>query len=224
MADKVRVGNTEIAMVWDAEFEYAPSQFLASMPAEKWGAYLGGVSPDEIQESRVMTFLIRSQGKNILVDAGVGAHGLWRFGEGHLPESLKALDVTPEEIDFVVPTHLHIDHVGWFTTSTPQGLIPTFPNARYLMQQEDWDFFVEQDYFANTPDSPLSPTATKMLETAVIPMKDTGLMDLIGPEAIITDGVTMLHTPGHTPGSVSILVQSGSEAALLIGDAAHTPA
>ena len=157
MADKVRVGNTEIAMVWDAEFEYAPSQFLASMPAEKWGPYLDGVSPDEIQESRVMTFLIRSQGKNILVDAGVGAHGLWRFGEGHLPESLKELDVTPEEIDFVVPTHLHIDHVGWFTTSTPQGLVPTFPNARYLMQQEDWDFFVEQDYFANTPDSPLSP-------------------------------------------------------------------
>ncbi len=224
MADKVRVGNTEIAMVWDAEFEYAPSQFLASMPAEKWGPYLDGVSPDEIQESRVMTFLIRSQGKNILVDAGVGAHGLWRFGEGHLPESLKELDVTPEEIDFVVPTHLHIDHVGWFTTSTPQGLKPTFANARYLVQKEDWDFFVEQDYFAKQTASPLNPMAAKMFETAVIPMKDTGLMDLIGPEAIITDGVTILHTPGHTPGSVSILVQSGSEAALLIGDAAHTQA
>ncbi len=222
MADRVKVGNTEIAMVWDAKFEYTPSQFLASMPAEKWAAF--GVNPDEVQESRVMTFLIRSEGKNILVDAGVGAHGLWRWGEGHLPESLKELDVTPEEIDFVVPTHLHLDHVGWFTTSTPNGPVPTFPNAKYLFQKEDWEFFVEKDYFASRPDSPLNSMSQKMFDTAVIPMKDTGLMDLIGPEYVITDGVTILHTPGHTLGSVSILVQQGSEAALLIGDAAHTAA
>jgi glyoxylase-like metal-dependent hydrolase (beta-lactamase superfamily II) len=222
MADRVKVGNTEIAMVWDAQFEYAPSQFLASMPKEKWAPF--GINPDEVQESRVMTFLIRSQGKNILVDAGVGAHGLWRWGEGHLPESLKALDVSPEEIDVVVPTHLHLDHVGWFTTSTPNGPVPTFPNARYLFQKEDWDFFVVNEYFASRPDSPLNSMSQKMFDTAVIPMKDSGLMDLIGPEEIITDGVTILHTPGHTLGSVSILVQNGSEAALLIGDAAHTPA
>jgi len=222
MADRVKVGNAEIAMVWDAKFEYTPSQFLASMPAEKWAAF--GVNPDEVQESRVMTFLIRSQGKNILVDAGVGAHGLWRFGEGHLLESLKELDVTPAEIDFVVPTHLHLDHVGWFTTSTPNGPVPTFPNAKYLFQKEDWEFFVEKDYFASRPESPLNSMSQKMFETAVIPMKDSGLMDLIGHEETITDGVTILHTPGHTLGSVSILVQQGSEAALLIGDAAHTAA
>jgi hypothetical protein len=52
MADRVKVGNAEVAMVWDAEFRYAPSQFLASMPAEKWAPYLNGVSPDELQESR----------------------------------------------------------------------------------------------------------------------------------------------------------------------------
>ncbi len=224
MADRVKVGNAEIAMVWDAEFEYAPSQFIPSMPAAKWAPFLGGVSPDEIQKSRVMTFLVRSQGKNILVDAGVGGHGLWRWGEGHLLDSLKGLDVSPEEIDYVVPTHLHLDHVGWFTRPSANGPVPTFPNAKYLFQKEDWDFFVEKDYFANRPDSPLNTMSKKMFETAVIPMKDSGLMDLIGPEQIITDGVTLLHTPGHTPGSVSILVQSGSEAALLIGDAAHTPA
>ena len=222
MADTVRVGNTEIAMVWDAKFEYAPSQFLASMPREKWAQF--GVDPDEVQEARVMTFLIRSQGKNILVDAGVGAHGLWRFGEGHLPESLRELDVTPEEIDFVLPTHLHIDHVGWFTTPTADGPVPTFPRAKYLIQREDWKFFVEDDYFNKQSDSPMSPMSQRMFEAAVIPMKDTGLMDLVGPEALITDEVTLIHTPGHTLGSVSVLVQDGDEAALLLGDAAHTPA
>lgn len=221
MADRVKVGNTEIAMVWDAEFRYAPSQFIPSMPPEKWAPFLNGLSPDDIQESRVMTFLVRSEGKNILVDAGVGAHGLWRFGEGHLLDSLKELDVTPEEIDFVVPTHLHLDHVGWFTRPTPNGPVPTFPNARYLFQKADWEYFVESDYLTRPSASPLNEMTQKMFNAAVIPMKDSGLMEIIGPERVITDGVTLLHTPGHTLGSVSILVQSGSEAALLIGDAAH---
>ena len=224
MADRVKVGNAEVAMVWDSEFRYTPSQFLASMPAEKWAPYLNGVSPDEIQESRVMTFLIRSQGKNILVDAGVGAHGLWRFGEGHLLDSLKELDVSPDEIDFVVPTHLHLDHVGWFTRPSANGPVPTFPKAQYLIQQADWDYFVESDYFKDPATTPLREMSKKMFDAAVLPMRNSGLMTLIGPERIITDGVTILHTPGHTLGSVSILVQSGSEAALLIGDAAHTPA
>jgi glyoxylase-like metal-dependent hydrolase (beta-lactamase superfamily II) len=192
------------------------------MPKEKWQAILGGGDPDEIVESRVMTFLIRSQGKNILVDAGVGAHGIWRFGDGHLPDSLKALDVSPEQIDFVVPTHLHVDHVGWFTRPTPDGPVPTFSKAKYLIQQADWDFFIEDDYFGKL-DTPSASTSQRMYEAAVKPMRDTGLMDLVGPEQAITDAVTILHTPGHTLGSISVLVQSGSEAALLIGDAAHNP-
>jgi glyoxylase-like metal-dependent hydrolase (beta-lactamase superfamily II) len=223
MADRVKVGNTEIAMVWDAEFRYAPSQFIPSMPPEKWAPFLNGLTVDDIQESRVMTFLIRSQGQNILVDAGVGAHGLWRFGEGHLPDSLKELDVAPGDIDYVVPTHLHLDHVGWFTRSTPNGPVPTFPKAKYMIQQADWDHFVESGMLDRLADSPMNQMTKKMFDTAVIPMKNTGLVELIGPEAMITDGVTLLHTPGHTPGSVSVLVQSGSEAALLIGDAAHNP-
>ena len=221
MADRVKVGNAEIAMVWDAEYRYAPSQFMPSMPREKWQTLLGGSDPDEIIESRVMSYLIRSQGKNILVDAGVGLHGFWRFGDGHLLDSLKELDVTPEDIDFVAPTHLHGDHVGWFTTPTPDGPVPTFPNAKYLIQKADWDHFIGDD-----PNSWVSNPAPnqRMHAAAVVPLKDTGLLDLVGPEQIITDGVTILHTPGHTVGSVSVLVQDGSEAALLVGDALHNPA
>ena len=63
MADRVKVGNTEIAMVWDAEFRYAPAMFIPSMPPEKWAPFLNGLTVDDIQESRVMTFLIRSGGK-----------------------------------------------------------------------------------------------------------------------------------------------------------------
>jgi glyoxylase-like metal-dependent hydrolase (beta-lactamase superfamily II) len=224
MADTIRVGNAEIAMALDAEFRYAPTQFMPGVPGERWQPYLGGADPNEVLESRVMTFVVRSQGKTILVDSGVGQHGLWRFGDGHLLDSLKALDLSPEDIDFVVPTHLHLDHVGWNTRPTPDGPVPTFTNARYLFQQADWDHYITPGFLESPAETPMQQSTKNMLSTAVLPLKESGLMDLIGPERVITDEVTLLHTPGHTPGSVSILVQSGSEAALLIGDAAHNPA
>jgi len=224
MPDRVRVGNAEIAMALDAEFRYAPAQFIPNVDPERWRPYLGGADPADILESRVMTYVIRSQGKTILVDTGVGAHGLWRFGDGHLLDSLKELDVSPEDVDFVLPTHMHLDHVGWNTLPTPDGPVPTFPRARYLFQQADWDHFIRPEYLEAATDNPMQQRSQQMLKTTVLPIKDSGLMELIGPERIITDEVTLLHTPGHTPGSVSILVQSGSEAALLIGDVAHNPA
>jgi glyoxylase-like metal-dependent hydrolase (beta-lactamase superfamily II) len=224
MAERLKVGNAEIAVATDAEFRYVPTQFIPGPGADAWRQALGGADPDALYESRVTCYVIRSQGKNILVDTGVGAHGLWRFGDGHLLDSLKELDLTPEDIDFVMPTHLHLDHVGWNTTPTPNGPVPTFPRARYLFQQLDWDAFTSDEFMNRPSVSPMSDAMQNMIRVAVLPLKDSGLMDLIGPEQVLTDEVTLLHTPGHTMGSVSILVQSGTEAALLIGDAAHNPA
>lgn len=224
MAERLKVGNAEIAVATDAEFRYVPAQFIPGVPADRWRPYLKGADPEALLESRVTTYVVRSQGKNILVDAGVGRHGLWRFGDGHLLDSLKELDLAPEDIDYVLPTHLHLDHVGWNTTPTPNGPVPTFPRARYLFQQADWDAFTSDEFLNRPSVSPMSANMQNMIRLAVLPLKDTGLMDLIGPEQVITDEVTLLHTPGHTPGSVSVLVQSGSEAALLVGDAAHNPA
>lgn len=225
MAERIRVGNAEIAVATDAEFRFVPNVFVPK-GGERWRQYLGGADPAEMLESRVMTFVIRSQGRTILVDTGVGEHGLWRFGDGHLLDSLKELDLTPNDIDFVLPTHLHLDHVGWNTRPTPNGPVPTFPRARYLFQQADWDHFTSSAVLdaQPTPENPRAASMGNMMRVAVLPLKDTGLMDLIGPEHVLTDEVTLLHTPGHTPGSVTVLIQSGSQAALLIGDAAHHPA
>jgi glyoxylase-like metal-dependent hydrolase (beta-lactamase superfamily II) len=224
MAERVRVGNVEIAVATDAEFRYAPAQFIPGVLPQQWRPYLDGGDPDDLYESRVTTYVVRSQGKNILVDSGVGVHGLWRFGDGHLLDSLKELDIAPEDIDFVLPTHMHLDHVGWNTRPTPDGPVPTFTRARYLFQQADWDTYINDEFLYGELENPMRKTTQEMMKVAVLPLKDSGLMDLIGPEKAITDEVTLLHTPGHTPGSVSVLVQSGSEAALLIGDVAHNPA
>lgn len=222
MPERIRVGNAEIAVARDADYRMTPAAFLRDaenkeIPKEAFRPYLGSQDPTELAESRVVTYVIRSQGKTILVDAGVGPWGLWRFGEGHLLDSLAGLDIAPEAVDFVLPTHLHLDHVGWNTRPSPNGPVPTFPHARYLFQQRDWDHFTRPEFLS------MEGNMQQMIRTAVLPLKDTGLMDLIGPERTITEEVTLLHTPGHTPGSVTILVQSGGEAALLIGDAAHHP-
>src|ERR1051325_9383220 len=137
MAEKMRVGNVEIAVARDADFRFAPASFLPGISAESWRPYLGGADSAAVAESRVLTFVVRSLGKTILVDSGVGQWGLWRFGDGHLLDSLHDLDLEPESIDFVLPTHLHLDHVGWNTRPSPDGPVPTFPNGRYLFQQGD---------------------------------------------------------------------------------------
>lgn len=222
MPERIRVGNAEIAVARDADYRMAPAAFLRDaakneIPKDAFKPYMGSRDPAEPQESRVVTYVIRSQGKTILVDAGVGPWGLWRFGEGRLLDSLAELDITPEAVDYVLPTHLHLDHVGWNTRPSPNGPVPTFPHARYLFQQRDWDHFTRPEFLSTEGAMP------EMMRTAVLPLKDTGLMDLIGPERAVTEEVTLLHTPGHTPGSVTVLVQSGGEAALLIGDAAHHP-
>jgi glyoxylase-like metal-dependent hydrolase (beta-lactamase superfamily II) len=222
MPERIQVGNAQIAVARDADYRMVLSQFLRDaagneIPREEFQPYLHGQDPAEPAESGVSTFVIRSQGKTILVDSGVGPWGLWRFSEGHLLDSLAALDVTPEMVDFVLPTHLHLDHVGWNTRPSANGPEPTFPHARYLFQQRDWEHFTRPEFLAE------DGSMQAMIRTAVLPLKDTGLMDLVGPEATLTEEVTLLHTPGHTPGSVTVLVQSGGEAALLIGDAAHHP-
>lgn len=222
MPERLKLGSAEIAVARDADYRIAPGRFLRDaqreeIPPDAFRPHLGDLDPTEYQESQVLTYVIRSQGQMILVDAGVGLWGIWRFGDGYLLDSLAAIDLEPADIDFVLPTHLHLDHVGWNTRPSDDGPVPTFLNARYLFQQADWDHFTGDEFLSG--DGPL----VEMVHKAVLPLEHSGLMELIGPEHTVTSEVTLLHTPGHTPGSVTVLVQSAGESALLMGDAAHHP-
>jgi glyoxylase-like metal-dependent hydrolase (beta-lactamase superfamily II) len=212
---RLRVGAAEIAMAEDAVTTSNIGRYPRSS-RQSWLRYLPDLPESGDFPSRVMTFVIRSQGKTILVDSGVGNWDSPTFGNGHLLDSLAALDLAPEQIDFVMPTHMHGDHIGWNTRPSPSGPVPTFQRARYLFQQAEWDYFTSDAYLANRGGT--------IIENCVLSLKDSGLMDLIGSEAKVTDEVTLLHAPGHTPGQVAVLVQSQGEAALLVGDAFHNPA
>jgi glyoxylase-like metal-dependent hydrolase (beta-lactamase superfamily II) len=224
MADMLTVGSVEIAVARDGYWEAAPATHLRDLqnneiPLEQFGPVMRGADPTKVIASRVLSFVVKSGGKTILLDAGVGGWGLWRFGDGHLLDSLRELDVAPEDIDIVIPSHLHLDHIGWNTHPGPDGEpIITFPNARHLFHKADWDWFTNPAlYEAEGTSGRLYSVVTKCL----LPVKDAGRLELVDSEYQVTDDLTILHTPGHTPGSVSVLLQSGGESVLFIGDLVH---
>jgi glyoxylase-like metal-dependent hydrolase (beta-lactamase superfamily II) len=225
MADQIRVGNVDVAVARDSYWEGAPASHLRDLankeiPLADFSGPMEGADPTQVIKSRVLTFVLRAAGKTILLDAGVGGWGLWRFGDGYLPESLAALGVAPEEVDYVVPSHLHLDHIGWNTHPGPGGEpVITFPNATYLFHDADWDHFTSPALLKREdPDS----RPAKVADTCLFPISNAGRMQLVsGAESRITDEVTILHTPGHTPGSVSVMIESAGEAAIFIGDLVH---
>jgi glyoxylase-like metal-dependent hydrolase (beta-lactamase superfamily II) len=224
MSEEIQIGSVAVAVARDSYWEGAPADHLRDLenreiPLEQFGPVMPGQDPKATIRSRVLTFVVKSRGKTILLDAGVGGWGLWRFGDGHLLDSLRDLDVSPEEIDYVIPSHLHLDHIGWNTHPDADGKpVITFPNARHLFHKADWVHFTNPSlYQQDGPESRLFRTVSNCL----LPVEVAGLMELVDHEMAVTDEVTILHTPGHTPGSVSILVQSGGESALFIGDLVH---
>jgi glyoxylase-like metal-dependent hydrolase (beta-lactamase superfamily II) len=222
--EAIRIGNVDVAVARDSYWAAAPGIHLKDrarndVPLDQFKPFLGRRDPLVQVASRVLCFVVKSKGKTILLDAGVGAWGLWRFGDGHLLDALAQLDVLPEEIDVVIPSHLHLDHIGWNTRPGPDGKpVVTFPNAQYLFHKADWDHFTS-DRILNRADPASRPAL--VADTCLFPVQQAGQMELVSSDQQVTDELRILHTPGHTPGSVSILLESAGQSAIFIGDAAH---
>jgi glyoxylase-like metal-dependent hydrolase (beta-lactamase superfamily II) len=217
MPERYRIGNVEIAVAIDTEGAMETTRFFPHIANEAWEPYRHLLTGSGRIRARIVSFAVRSRGKTILVDTGIGHWDLPGYGNGHLLDSLAALDLAPEAVDYVLATHLHIDHTGWNTRPSPKGPVPTFARACYLFQQADWEYFTASD-------ARLTPDARQQVVNSVLPLKDTGLMDLIDSEFAVTEEVTLLHAPGHTPGQVCVVIQSAGEAAIIIGDVCHHPA
>ena len=213
----IRVGNVEIMSLSDGMLEFDLCNFFPTIPQENWRQYESHLTEEHKVRFNLGSYLIRSDGRTILVDTGLGPKPAeapdapW----GRLMHDFQANAVRPEEVDMVVMTHLHRDHVGWNLLAQGQKYAPTFPNARYWMSAKDWDVChqpdVQRERFPNAP-------------TCVWPLEELGLVELMHGEHTISRELTAVPTPGHTPGHVSILITSQGERALVLGDAAHSPA
>src|SRR5256714_7479846 len=137
----VRVGNVEILALSDGKLEFDLCNFFPTIPEARWDPYEAALTEEHKVRFNLGSYLIRSGGRTILVDTGLGPRPAdtpdvpW----GELLRDFKAKGVRPEDVDMVVMTHLHRDHVGWNLTSKSGKYAPTFPKARYWMSKKDWD-------------------------------------------------------------------------------------
>lgn len=170
----------------------------------------------------IQSFLLRSEGKTILVDTCVGdckARVRHDFNqvEWNWLAQLHAAGVSQDEIDIVLSTHLHVDHVGWNTHAVNGQWVPTFPKARYLFIQPEYEFWRSE-----IGDRGLERTGD-YIEDSVRPIFDAGLADLVAPDQRIDPAIRLIHTPGHTPGHVCVEIDSEGERAVISGDLFHHP-
>ncbi len=170
----------------------------------------------------IQSFLIRSAGKTILVDACSGDHKdrqrpFFHRREWGWLEKLGAAGVRPQDIDIVMCSHLHVDHVGWNTQLENGSWVPTFPNARYLISRREWEYWRSEAGVRS-----LSRTGD-FISDSVLPVVETGQAELIDDRLGFSECIGIEPIPGHTPGQFAVRVCDGGQEAILSADLMHTP-
>jgi glyoxylase-like metal-dependent hydrolase (beta-lactamase superfamily II) len=168
----------------------------------------------------IHTLVVETPSQRIVVDTGLGndkqgrSVPAWNDRSTPFLETMIAAGFAPESIDTVLCTHLHVDHVGWNTRLVDGLWVPTFPNARYVFGRSEYEHWRDH---SDTPDK------LAVFKDSVQPIMDAGRAELVASDACITDEITLIPTPGHSPGHVSLHIRSDGAEALLSGDVAHHP-
>ena len=175
------------------------------------------LTPDAKLLINIQMLVIETPARRMVVDTCIGNDktvALEDWAGMQLPflENLEAMGYPPASIDTVICTHLHVDHVGWNTRKVDGYWRPTFESARYLMVAEEFAHWRDaDDHFGD------------VFRESVAPVFDAGLVDLVGADHDVGDGVRFEPTPGHTPGHVSVHISSGGQEAVITGDLMHHP-
>lgn len=229
--DRFDLGNVQIIRIPELlSPAVAPHAFLANLPDDAVQLHRDWLEPHfyDIASGQLIlsghSWLIKTPSHNVLVEACGGNHKPRpAFLRTHMLETpwierLAQAGCTPDDIDFVLCTHLHVDHVGWFT-SLDQGVwVPTFPRARYLIDKVEFANW-------NPATRSLPPLAlnANCFEDSVMPVMDSGLMTLVEPPMKVEDAVILEPARGHTLGHTVVRVNGSARSAIISGDVTHTP-
>lgn len=200
----MKIGDLELISLSDGEARMPPQYF----PNADWSVHQNLLNEDGLLILPLGCFVVRSADRIVLVDAGLGPVESPLMSGGQLPARLDAAGISPSDIDLVLLTHLHLDHIGWVVRDGRSF----FEKATVRFGSDDWDHFV-----AACPDH--GDFTRQTMEF----LKSEGKIELIHGDGAIAPGIDVVHAPGHTPGHLCAVVSSGIERALLLGDAVTCP-
>ena len=221
---KWKVGDVTITKIVELEAT-GGSKFLLPQATPEAVEPYAWMKPHFVDEEgrlkmSVQALVVETPSRRIIVDTCIGndkdgrrvPH--WNNLQGPFLRDLAAAGYTPDDIDTVLCTHLHVDHVGWNTMLVDGKWVPTFPKARYLMGRAEFDYWRTQRE---------QEEQRVVFADSVQPVFDAGLVDLVETDHGVCDEVSLTPTLGHTPGHVSIRISSRGEEALITGDFIHHP-
>lgn len=216
------IGNVKITQIIELNDCFGLQNGIPNATAENL-AKISWLTPHFVEngkfKSQISSFIIESNGSFIMVDTGVGNDKKrtdYPFWSNLKTDFLERLSKAFRKVDFLISTHLHLDHVGWNTKLVNGKWVPTFPKTRYLIVKEEFD------YWKKLPSSELKADC-EGIQDCVLPVYDAGLVDTVPSDFAITNEVSLIPTPGHTPGHVSILIKSKGKQAIITGDITHHP-
>lgn len=219
MVIEMRLGEMELLIVSGGRFRVDGGGMFGVVPKVLWARHFPA---DERNRILLETncLLIRTAGRTILVDTGCGTkmtpkeREIWGLEGEDIVAALSARDVKAEEVDTVLLTHLHVDHVGGALTLVDGKPQPTFPHARYLVQRGEFE----------DAQSELSLMRRDYSLTDFLPLREAGVLDLLDGDAEIAPGVRTWVTGGHTRAHQALLLESQGEKAIYFADLIPTTA
>jgi glyoxylase-like metal-dependent hydrolase (beta-lactamase superfamily II) len=220
-SDRLRLGDFDIRGLRDGYFYPDGGAMFGVVPKPLWEKKCPADSQNRIKLA-LNSILIQTPAALVLVETGIGPKLDEKLRSIYCIEqdigligSLKGLGFAPEEVGFVINTHLHFDHCGGNTLQNEKGeVVPAFPQARYIIQRGEWEW-------ANNPhERELGSYQTENFR----PLADAGLLQLVEGDSPVTDGVEVMLAPGHTEHHQCVKVQSGGKTLVYLGDLVPTSA
>lgn len=204
---------------------YPTTSMLPDSTVEAIAKHHSWLKPDFFDDaagdlaSRIQTYVVKTPRHTVLIDTGVGngksreGNPVWHMRQGSYLDDLKAAGVTPDQVDYVLCTHLHVDHVGWNTRLVGKQWVPTFPRARYVIPGEEWEFWRHEHETGREEYG--------CIADSVVPIVEAGRAVLADSIYAVDDSLHFEPSPGHTPGHVCVRLRTTAGEAVFSGDLMH---
>jgi glyoxylase-like metal-dependent hydrolase (beta-lactamase superfamily II) len=226
-----QLGNISLARILEKEEPtFEPTKLIPKATPEALAPYRAWLEPKALDPATglfvlpVQSFVARTRHHNILIDACLGEdktvrwHEPWHKMQGlSFLRDLAALGLKPEDIHYVMCTHLHGDHVGWNTRLVNGRWVPTFSNARYVISRRELAHWQDYNRIASADDY------EECIDESVLPVVEAGRALLVSEDHAIDDEIWLEPLPGHTPGHYGVRLRSNGAEAIMIGDLMHSP-